>query len=205
MTESTELARFRALILLVGRSGATLTENTERQPSLPQIIESLLFVSDGPLEVRRLQQVLEVENDSLDQAISTLVDEYRSRGLRLLRHRDALQLVTAPESAPYVEKLLGVQQSSKLSPAALETLAIIAYEQPVTRARVEAVRGVNCDRAMATLLTRGLVCEVGRLDSVGRPVLFGTTTDFMHYFGLETLQQMPPLNKEGETVDEKVG
>lgn len=173
-------------------------------PPLPQLVESLLFVSDGPLEMRRLQQLLEVERESLEQAIEALVQESQSRGLRLQRHGEALQLVTAPEAAPYVEKLLGFQSGPRLSPAALETLAIIAYEQPVTRARIEAIRGVNCDRALATLQARDLICEVGRLETVGRPVLFGTTPEFMHYFGLQSIDQLPPVS-DGAQQDGESG
>ncbi len=171
------------------------------RPALPQILESLLFVSEGPTEVKRLEQVLEVERQELEQAIETLTTQCHSRGLRVQRHGDALQLVTAPEAAPYVERFLGFQGSAKLSPAALETLAIIAYEQPVTRARIEAVRGVNCDRALATLQARNLICEVGRLETVGRPVLFGTTFEFMEYFGLESLSQLPPFPADAEAGD----
>lgn len=170
------------------------------QPGLPQLVESLLFVSGEPLEVRRLQQLLEVEREPLEQAIEALAQQCQSRGLRLQRNGEALQLVTAPEAAPFVEKLLGFPGSAKLSPAALETLAVIAYEQPVTRARIEAIRGVNCDRALATLQARGLICEVGRLETVGRPVLFGTTFEFLQYFGLEAVDQLPPLSfsEEGD-------
>lgn len=169
-----------------------------KRAGLPQLLESLLFVSDGPAEVQRLEQVLEIEREELEQAIEALAEQCRSRGVRLQRHRDALQLVTAPEAAPYVEKLLGSQGNAKLSTAALETLAIVAYEQPVTRARIEAIRGVNCDRALATLQARNLICEVGRLETVGRPVLFGTTFEFMEYFGLESMDQLPSISTDFE-------
>jgi len=169
---------------------------------LARIIESLLFVSDQPLEMGRLEQVLEVPREALDEAVAALAGECTGRGVRLQRHGESLQMVTAPEVAPYVEKLLGVQNAAKLSPAALETLAIIAYEQPVTRARIEAIRGVNCDRALATLLARGLVAEVGRLETVGRPALFGTTFEFLQYFGLESLSALPPppQGENGTTI-----
>ncbi len=166
---------------------------------LCKLIESLLFVSDGPLDVPRLQRILEVERNELERALETLSVQCRERGVRLQRHGEAVQAVTAPEAGPYVEKLLGVQQSSKLSPAALETLAIVAYEQPITRAGIEAIRGVNSDRALSTLQARGLVAEVGRMDAVGRPVLFGTTFEFLQYFGLESKDQLPPLQGDSET------
>jgi segregation and condensation protein B len=158
---------------------------------LVRVIESLLFVSGEPLELTRLQQVLGVEREEVEAALEMLATQCLERGVRLQRHGATFQLVSAPEVTPYVEKLLGVQNGGKLSPAAVETLAIIAYEQPVTRARIEAVRGVNCDRSLATLLTRGLVCEVGKLETVGHPSLFGTTIEFLQYFGLESLNHLP--------------
>ncbi|MBI4321539.1 MAG: SMC-Scp complex subunit ScpB [Chloroflexi bacterium] len=161
------------------------------------LVESLLFASDGPIEVSRLQQVLEVEKDQLDQALEVMAAQSHARGIRLQRLGQAVQVVTAPEAAPYVEKLLGVQQNGRLSPAAIETLAIVAYQQPITRAGIEAVRGVNSDRALTTLQARGLVAEVGRLDTVGRPMLFGTTFEFLQCFGLDSLDQLPPLQEEG--------
>jgi len=102
-------------------------------------------------------------------------------------------LVSAPEAAPYVERFLGLSLSGKLSAAALETLAIIAYKQPITRPQIEAIRGVNSDGALRTLMSKGLIEEVGRLDSVGHPILFGTTFEFLQYFGLSSLSELPPL------------
>lgn len=160
---------------------------------LRSVLESLLFVSEGPVQISRLQQVLEVGTESVESALAALAEDYRERGLRLQRTEQTVQMVTAPESAPYVERLLGVQVSARLSNAALETLAIIAYKQPITRAGIEALRGVNVSRALATLHARGLVCEVGRMEAPGRPTLFGTTPEFLQYFGLESLGQLPPL------------
>jgi segregation and condensation protein B len=104
-------------------------------------------------------------------------------------------MVTAPEASEYIRKFLGLELSGKLSPAAMETLAIIAYRQPMTRAEVEAIRGVNSDSTIRTLLNRGLIEEQGRLDQPGRPILFGTTFDFLQQFGLTTLEQLPPLRE----------
>lgn len=165
----------------------------DRVKDLEILLESLLFVSDGPVTIRRLAQVLETTEEQVKQAVQALALTCQRRGIRLLRHGDSLQLVSAPEATLFVERLLGMEQSSKLSSAALETLAIIAYQQPVTRATIESIRGVNSDRAVSTLLARGLVCEVGRQETVGRPILFGTTFDFLQYFGLEDLAQLPAL------------
>jgi len=165
---------------------------------LRSALESLLFVSDGPVPLTRLQQVLGAEPTAISSALDTLAEEYRERGLRLLRTPDSAQMVTAPEMATYVERFLGMQTTARLSNAALETLAIIAYKQPITRAGIEALRGVNVSRALSTLQARGLICEVGRLESPGRPALFGTTPEFLQYFGLESLAQLPPLETVGE-------
>ncbi|MBI2952817.1 MAG: SMC-Scp complex subunit ScpB [Chloroflexi bacterium] len=157
------------------------------------LIESLLFVSDGPVELSKLQQIIEVEREDLEQAIVALTARCACRGVRLQRKGDAVQMVSAPEAGPYIERLLGIQQSAKLSSAALETLAIVAYRQPIARSAIEAIRGVNCDRALGTLQARGLVSEVGRLETIGRPILFGTTFEFLQYIGLESLDQLPLL------------
>ncbi len=160
---------------------------------IDSLIESLLFVSDGPLEIGKIQQILEADPAEIDEAIDILAESYRDRGICLQRTDGALQLATAREAGPYIDKLLGVQQSAKLSSSALETLAIVAYRQPITRSAIEAIRGVNCDRAVSTLQARGLIREVGRMESIGRPILFGTTFEFLQYFGLENLGQLPPL------------
>jgi len=161
--------------------------------NLKGILEALLFVADRPLELHQLERITGLEPSRIEEALAALAQEYRQRGLRLQRLGDAFQLVTAAEAAPFVERLLGVEGGGRLSQAALESLAIIAYKQPITRAGVEAIRGVNSDRAIATLLARGLVAEVGRLDTAGRPALLATTFDFLQHLGLERLEDLPPL------------
>ncbi|MCL4459572.1 MAG: SMC-Scp complex subunit ScpB [Chloroflexi bacterium] len=160
------------------------------------LIESILFVATEPVELSRLQGVLGVDQEHLEEALHLLGDACRQRGLRLQRIDNTVQLVTASEAAPYVEKFLDLQANSKLSSAALETLAIVAYRQPITRAGIEDIRGVNVDRALSTLQARGLIREVGRLPTVGRPILYGTTPEFLQYFGLESLDQLPPLEEQ---------
>lgn len=115
------------------------------QHQVESLLESLLFVADEPVAVSQLTKVLEVENKSIEEALERLRAEYSQRGLRIQRKGERVQMVTAPEAAPHIERFLGLQLSGKLSTAALETLAIVAYQQPVTRAQIEAVRGVNCD------------------------------------------------------------
>lgn len=159
-------------------------------------VESLLFVADEPLEVTLLGAILEAEPADVSEAIDALAADCRSRGLRIQRTGELVQMVTAPEAAPYVERLLGLEHHQRLSTAALETLAIIAYKQPVTRAGIEAIRGVNSDRVVQTLMVRGLVEEIGRAETIGRPALLGTTVRFLEHFGLESPDQLPPLPVE---------
>jgi segregation and condensation protein B len=167
----------------------------EQRHALPvkSLVESLLFVADEPVLVDDLAVILESTPEQIDEALDALVDEYVERGLRLQRKREKVQLVTAPEAATYIRRFLGLEVGGKLSPAALETLAIVAYRQPTTRAEVESVRGVNSDSVLRTLINRGLIEEQGRLEQVGRPIIFGTTFEFLQQFGLGSLDELPPL------------
>jgi len=164
-------------------------------------VVALLFAADEPLTVPELARILDVRRPVLERALSALAEE-PSPGLIVQRHEDRLQLATAPASARYVRRLRGLEAQARLSRAALEVLAVIAYRQPVTRAEIEAIRGVNGDRALSTLLTRGLVAEVGRRETVGRPVLFGTTLDFLEHLGLSSLAELPPLPDPAGAVSE---
>ncbi|MDP2948207.1 MAG: SMC-Scp complex subunit ScpB [Chloroflexota bacterium] len=163
---------------------------------LKAVIESLLFVAEEPLEIGVLARSLGVSPQMVAEALDALSDECRQRGVRLQRTGSVVQMVTAPEVAPYVERFLGLDEDHRLSHAALETLAIIAYKQPITRAAIEAIRGVNCERAIASLKARGLIAEVGRAHAQGRPYLFGTTFRFLEYFGLEKPEDLPPLPQQ---------
>jgi len=158
-------------------------------------IESLLFVSGRPLERAELRKLLDVDDQRLSNALHALKQDLDSqgRGIRLQTLGEKVQLVTAPENARYVAALLGLPITAKLTPAALETLAVIAYRQPLTRSQIEAIRGVNSDRALASLLQHGLVAEIGRAQTVGRPALFATTAEFLQQFGLTSLDQLPGI------------
>ena len=159
-----------------------------------QLVESLLFVAAEPVAVRDLARTLALPADAVEAVLEQLMDEYRVRGMRLLCHNDHVQLVTAPEAAAAVERFLGLQTvAPRLSNAALETLAIIAYKQPITRGGMEAIRGVDCSGAVRTLLQRGLIVELGRLQVAGRPVLYGTTEEFLKQFGLSSVAHLPQL------------
>lgn len=161
-------------------------------PDIARAVEAVLFVADTPVAIERLLDVVGCSKRSLMVALDGLELSLQG-GVRLQRHADHVQLVTAPDLAVVVERFLGLDAGAKLSTAAVESLAVIAYRQPVTRAQVEAIRGVNSDRAVATLQARGLIEEVGRLEAAGRPTLFGTTVEFLEHFGLSGLPELPPL------------
>ena len=165
------------------------------------IIESILFVADEPVTVAHLADALDVKRPLIKEAAESLADDYSARGLRVQYHEGHVQMVTAPELAPYVERFLGLQYSGKLSAPALETLAIIAYRQPITRPQIEEIRGVNCQGVLRNLIARGLIEPVDRLETVGRPVVYATTFEFLQYFGLENLAELPQL-EDPEPVDE---
>jgi segregation and condensation protein B len=171
----------------------TIEETPPCSLSTAALVESLLFVASAPVSVRQLSEAIGRDVQEVESALQVLGQEYQDRGLRLQRRGDQLQMVTAPESAPCVERLLGLSVSSSLSGAAVETLAIIAYKQPITRPEIEAIRGVSSDGVLRTLVSKGLVEEVGRLETVGRPILFGTTFELLQYFGLSSLSELPPL------------
>jgi segregation and condensation protein B len=172
----------------------TLTLGVEAPFGPKQLVESLLFVAAEPVPVRDLSRTIGLPLEAIEALLVELMREYRSRGIRIMRHNDQVQLVSAPEAAGVIERFLGVQSSApRLSNAALETLAIIAYKQPITRSGIEAVRGVDAAGAVRTLLQRGLIVEAGRLQAVGRPVLYGTSEEFLKQFGLSSLADLPPI------------
>ena len=154
-------------------------------------IEAILFSSNRPLRVRELQHVLDVDRSTIEQALDELRESLTHRGLMLQRHQDQVQLVTRPELAAYVRRALRPEVTGKLSTAAYETLAIVAYQQPVTRSKIEEVRGVNSDGVISNLELRDLVKEVGRGTGPGQPRLFGTTIRFLQMLGLESLDDLP--------------
>jgi segregation and condensation protein B len=164
--------------------------------ALPQALEAILFSSNRPLKLRELQQATESGSKEVEAALEELRDTLAGRGLMLQRHGDQVQLVTRPEVAAYVRRALRPEVTGKLSPAAYETLAIVAYQQPVTRSRIEEIRGVNCDSVLANLELRNLVIEVGRGSGPGLPKLYGTTMRFLQVLGLSSLDELPAPNLE---------
>jgi len=185
-----------------------MSEHTEqnsqhRDLDLRARIEALLFVADEPAPVQQLAQALEVGEREVIAALEELAKHCRERGLRLQRKNRLVQLVTAPEAASDVQRFLGLDISSRLSTAALETLALAAYRQPITRAQIEAIRGVNCDGVLRTLLSRGLIAAQGRLHQAGRPIIYGTTFEFLQYFGLADLGELPDWKNLHHPVEEE--
>ncbi len=162
--------------------------------SLEARLEALLFVAEDPPSIAQLARALEAPSEAVEAALDALHERLKDRGLRLQRKGDRVQLVTAPEAAEDVRRFLGLNATPRLSTAALETLAIIAYRQPITRAEIEAIRGVNCEGVLRTLLAKGLIEEVDRAEGPGRPIRYGTTFLFLQHFGLRSLSDLPPLD-----------
>jgi segregation and condensation protein B len=185
--------------------GAAAEAGGELSLGLPARIEALLFAAPEPVSLQQLAAALELTVEEVEQGLENLAERYhdpeRQSGLRVQRGLGRVQLTTAPQAAPLIERFLGLEASSRLSRAALEALAIIAYQQPATRPQIDAIRGVNSDGVLKSLLSKGLIQEVGRAEAPGRPILYATTIEFLQYFGLESLLQMPPLQL-GETVEE---
>lgn len=166
-------------------------------------LEALLFVAAGAVPLNQLAAALDLPIRVVENHINILETRLSSdsfsHGLRLQRNHGRVQLTTSPETAADVERFLGLEATSKLSRAALETLAIIAYQQPVTRPEIDAVRGVSSDGVLKSLLSKGLIQEIGRAERPGRPIIYTTTSDFLQYFGLNSLEELPPLSIELST------
>ena len=160
---------------------------------LAKIIEAILFVSGEPVQLGAVARALEVTELEVSAAADELASDYdyNRRGICLKRFGSHIQLSTRPDYAPQIEKLLQPIQKQSLSQAAQETLAVVAYKQPVTRLDIEAVRGVKCDYSVQSLMNKGLIEEVGRKETLGRPILYGTTDAFLSHFGLTSLQDLP--------------
>jgi segregation and condensation protein B len=167
------------------------------QLSLVASLEAMLFAAPAPVTVAQLAEALQLKQAEVEAGLRSLEEQLDgSRGIAVQRHQGRIQLTTAPAYAPVVEKFLGLEATARLSRAALEALAIVAYRQPITRPGIDAIRGVNSDGVLKSLLTKGLVEEVGRTEGPGRPILYGTTGEFLQYFGLTSLQTLPSFDLE---------
>lgn len=173
------------------------TNPSKPESSLTAAVEALLFVAASSVPVQQLADTLDCKPEVVEAALTDLDLLYNAggRGLRLQRHGGRVQITTAPEFSVWIEKFLGLEATARLSRAALETLAIIAYRQPVTRPGIDAIRGVNSDGVLKSLLSKGLLQEVGRTDGPGRPILYGTSAEFLQHFGLDSLDRLPPFEK----------
>ena len=178
-----------------GASDGTAVERSISQLTL--LVESLLFVAPEPVKVSSLAAALDESLERVEEALQQIVASQMERGLRVQRQGERVQLVTPPEAAACIERFLGLDLTTRLTPAALEALAVIAYKQPVTRAQIDELRGVSSDGVLRTLLHRGLVEQGERLDTAGRPFHYRTTFDFLQHFGLQSLDDLPALEDEG--------
>jgi len=175
---------------------ARAAEHAEARGELTEAgLEALLFVAERPLTRREIAAVAGVDRAAVDARLGDLEVSLRDRGIRLVASGERVELVTSPDAGALIARYVGAD-AVRLSSASLETLAIVAYRQPVTRATVERIRGVDSDYTIRTLLHRRLVVELGRADSPGRPFLYGTGFEFLERFGMTSLDELPPLESE---------
>jgi len=173
-----------------------LETNNKQDLSLSALVEAILFVSPEPITAAQISTLLNITPREVKNALEELESHYASRGIRLQFHKKKIQITSAPEAAPILESMLELETTSTLSQAALETLSIVAYQQPITRPMIDSIRGVNSDGVLRTLLNKGLIDDVGRADGPGRPILYSTTTEFLKHFGLSSYEELPPLDFE---------
>ncbi len=167
---------------------------TTAELSLIAKLEGLLFVASEPVPIAQLGTALGLTTAKTEKVLKELTETLATRGLRIQTHRGRVLLTTAPELAPLIEEFLNLDATTRLSPAALEALSIIAYKQPVTRPQVDAIRGVNSDGVMRSLLSKGLIQESGRADGPVRPILYNSTPEFLQHFGLASLSALPRID-----------
>jgi len=168
---------------------------TSQSKNLKSILESLLFVAEKPVSTRELAQVTGNMVAEVQKTLTEINDEYEHRGIRLVRKGEYFSFVSAPENATVVSALLNEELRHDISGAALEALAIITYKQPITRMEIEEIRGVNSDQIVRSLMIRGLITEVGRKEAIGKPILYGTTMEFVQFFGLNKEESLPKLDE----------
>lgn len=169
-------------------------------------VEAILFAVGDPIELSRISEILEVDEESLEKVLTKLRDDYAfdKRGIRIVKLENSYQMCSAPEHGAAIRRALETKRAPRLSPPLLEVLSVIAYRQPVTRAYVEQVRGVDCSYSITSLTEKGLIMESGRLDVPGKPILYRTTKDFLRVFGLESLNELPELPEFEDTDDGQV-
>ncbi len=161
------------------------------------IIEALLFMWGDPLSIKDISSILEIDEKQISKLIDEMIDEFNfeRRGIKIIQIEDSYQMSTRSEHFEWIKKLYSPKNTKTLSSAALETLSIIAYNQPITKSEIELIRGVRCDKAIDTLLEKGIIEEMGRLEKTGRPIIYGTTKEFLRCFGLASLDELPSLEE----------
>jgi len=164
---------------------------------IKSIVEAVLFAWSDPLSIKELSKVIEVDVKTLEGILKEMMDDfsYNKRGIQIIKMNEYYQLATKSEYYEYIQRLLEPKQNKGLTQAALETLAIIAYRQPITKAEIESIRGVKCDKAISTLLEKEVIEEKGRLEKTGRPILYGTNINFLKTFGLKSLEELPEITE----------
>lgn len=183
-------------------------EEVSRKNAVISAIESLLFAAGEPLSARDISKILYDDLEFIKDVLNEMIERYdktSSRGIKLIILNNMYQLVTKPCNGEYVQRLLKKNVRQSLSQASLESLAIIAYKQPITRVEIDEIRGVKSDSALQKLVEKGLIEETGRLDVIGRPILYGTTNEFLRHFALNDLNELPSIDifNEDDKEDEE--
>lgn len=169
--------------------------------NLKSVLESLLFAWGEPLNINEISRILNIPTHNVSTVLDEMSEEYAidiNRGLIIQKFGNSYQITTRKENFEFIQNLLQTTINKSLSTAAMETLSIIAYKQPVTRVEIELIRGVKCSNVVKGLLDKGLIKEVGKLDKPGRPTLYATTDEFLRHFGLNSIEELPALNIEPE-------
>ena len=162
---------------------------------IKSIIEGMLFAAGEPLKAEEISQALQITKSDVRKIIGSMIKEFddQHRGIKIICFNHKYQMCTRPEHIEYIRRLMGPQSKQNLSKAAVETIAIIAYKQPIARQDIDSIRGVKSDRVIGSLIEKKLIKETGRLDAPGRPILNGTTDEFLKYFGLKNLSELPKI------------
>lgn len=173
---------------------------TSRKNKIKSAIEAMLFVAGEPLNIKDIYTNLELDRKTAREILNEITEEFKaeSRGIKLINIDDSYQFVTKPENSEFIQKMLKKNKRQSLSQASIESLAIIAYKQPITRIDIDEIRGVKSESAITRLVERGLIKDVGRLEVPGRPILYGTTDEFLRQFGLKTIKELPSLDLYGD-------
>ncbi|MBE6082055.1 MAG: SMC-Scp complex subunit ScpB [Tissierellaceae bacterium] len=173
---------------------------------IKSIIEGLLFTWGDPLNIKDISNILEMKEEEVKKILKEMTDEfnYNKRGIKIVKTEDYYQLSSRSEHYPWIKKLYMPKENKSLSGASMETLSIIAYRQPITKNEIEAIRGVRCDKAIENLLEKDLIEEKGRLEKTGRPILYGTTIEFLKHIGISDLSELPKIEEfKEDDMEEK--